>query len=265
MRLELDDTTLDDEEPFDIDFLERHRLRSDILERMGAGVSRRRDESVQRGTGRLPQAALGGIVHERIWGEMEGLHRSLDRHRDALASPPVEIDFEIGGYRLTGSVENAGPEGLVWWRPATLRARDRIDTWLRLLALAATGHGARNAVALSIEKGKPSATSFSAPEDPRERLLAWLDAWRAGRSAPLRFFPETSLAYAGEAARGADEAVAREKARQAWSPSHGSWNRDGELERDPYLRLVYDGRDPLTGPFETLAAELLGPVVEAMQ
>ena len=265
VRLELDDTTLDDEEPFAVDLLDRHRLRSDILERMEAGVSRGRDESVQRGSGRLPQAALGGIVHERIWGEMEGLHRSLDRHRDALGAPPVEIDFEIGGFRVTGAVENAGPGGLVWWRPGTLRARDRIDTWLRLLALAASGHRTTNAVALSIDKGAASATSFAVPHDACERLLGWLDVWREGRSSPLRFFPETSLAYAGQAARGVDEAVAREKARETWSPSPGSFSRDGELERDPYLRLVYDGRDPFAEPFEALADRLLVPLVEAMQ
>ena len=97
MRLELDDASLEDEEPFELDHLERYWLRSDILDRMHAGVTRRRDEALQRGHGRLPQAALGSIVHGRVWEEVEGLHRALDPHRGALEAPPVEIDVEVGG------------------------------------------------------------------------------------------------------------------------------------------------------------------------
>ena len=263
MRLELDDAGLDGEEPFDLDPLERYRVRSDVLERLRAGVPRRRDEDLQRGSGRLPQAALGGIVHERVWGEMEAVHRLLDRHRASLESAPVEIDFELGGWRVTGIVENAGPDTLVWWRPGRLRARDRIEVRLRQLALAAAGRDAPGAMAISIEAAAAKTTSFPAPEGAREQLLAWLRAWEQGRSAALPFFPETSLAYAKAIAGGADEAAALARAHDTWFGAPGPWSRGGEVTHDPWLRLVHDDRDPLTGRFEALAADLLAPLAEA--
>ena len=263
MRLELDDAGLAGEEPFGLDPLERHRLRSEVLERMRAGVPRRRDEDLQRGCGRLPQAALGGIVHERVWGEMEGLHRLLERHRASLESAPVEIDLPLGGYQVTGTVENAGPDGLVWWRPGRLRARHRIEVRLRQLALAAAGRRPAGAMALSIEKGAAKTTSFPAPEGACEQLLTWLRVWERGRSAALPFFPETSLAYAKAIAGGKDRRTALAKAHDAWFGGSGSWSRGGEVTHDPWLQLVYGDRDPLTGGFAALAADLLAPLAEA--
>ncbi len=265
VRLELDDASLADEEPFELDPLERYWLRSDILDRMHAGVTRRRDEALQRGSGRLPQAALGSIVHGRVWEEVEGLHRALDPHRGVLEAPPAEIDLEVGGWRVTGSVENVGPEGLVWWRPGQLRARDRIAIWLTQLALGAADAGPSGALAFSLERNAVKGTPLAAPEDAGEQLAEWLRAWQKGRSSLLPFFPETSLSYANAIVSEAGEDTAREKAVDVWSRRPSAWSPGGELARDPYLQLVHDGRDPLTGEFEKLATGLLVPLAEAVQ
>lgn len=269
VRLEVGDASLEGEEPFALEPLERYRLRSEALDHIRAGVSRRRDQDLQRGRGRLPQAALGGIVHERVWGDMERFHRLLDRHRGPLDPEPVEIDLDIGGHHVTGSIGNAGPDMLVWWRTGRLRARDRIEVRLLQLALAAAGHDPAGATALSIERGAPKATRFPAPEGAGDRLLGWLSAWERGRAAVLPFFPETSLAYAKALAGGADgdeagaRAKARAAARDAWFGAPGPWGGGGEAARDPYLQLVYDDRDPVTDGFEALAADLLAPLAGA--
>ena len=265
VRLELDDASLEDHEPFELDHLERYWLRSDILDRMRAGVTRRRDEALQRGSGRLPQAALGAIVHGHVWEEVEGLHRVLDRYRAAIESPPVGIDVEVDGWRVTGSVAHVGPEGLVWWRPGRLRASDRIGIWLTQLALAAAGHPAAGAAAAYLENNAGKSTRFGAPEDAHGHLVAWLHAWREGWTAPLPFFPEASLAYATAIANGADDSIALSNARAAWLGSSGSWSRGGEVTHDPYLQLVYDEREPFTDEFEGLAENLLLPLAETRQ
>ena len=265
MRLELDDASLEDEEPFELDHLERYWLRADILVRMRAGVTRRRDEALQRGSGRLPQAALGGVVHGRVWEEVEGLHRALDPHGGALEAPPVEIDVDTGGWRVVGSVGNVGPEGLVWWRPGRLRGRDRIGIRLTQLALAAAGHPASDAVALSIEGKATKETPFPPPDDGREHLSMWLRAWGDGRCGLLPFFPETSLAYATALAKDEGRAGALARARTAWFGGPGPWGGAGEVNQDAYLQLVHDGRDPLTDDFEELSASLLVPLAEALQ
>ena len=70
LRLELDDLTLDNDEPFDLDGLERYRLRSDIWSQVRAGVEPERTAVLLHGSGRLPQAGLGRLVHERARAEV---------------------------------------------------------------------------------------------------------------------------------------------------------------------------------------------------
>ena len=198
---------------------------------MRAGVTRHRDEALQRGHGRLPQAALGSIVHGRVWEEVEGLYRALDPHRAALEAPPAEIDVELDGWRVTGSVANVGPAGLVWWRPGRLRARDRIAIRLTQLALAAADAGPSGALALFLERNGAKSTRFAAPDDAGEHLAQWLRAWGEGRAAPLPFFPKTSIAYANAFAKDGGRADALARARTRVVRQLGSVGLRGRGER----------------------------------
>ena len=108
-RLEAGDAVLDEDEPFRLDNLERFRLRSEIWDRMQAGAGPERTAALLRGSGGLPQAGLGRIVHERAQEEMEQLDRQLARYRAVLEAPPREIDFELGGFRVVGAIDHVGP------------------------------------------------------------------------------------------------------------------------------------------------------------
>ena len=290
VRLELDDLTLDDEEPFELDNLELHRLRSDIWDQVQAGIRPERGAALLHGSGRLPQAGLGRIVQERAREEMEPLEGLLAPHRKALGAPPRSVDFLLGDFRVTGVVEHvdpsvevmdgaesngaeaaeAEPDRMVWWRTGRRRARDRIGIWLRQLAWAAAGHGRLEAIAVWRERGAWKSAAFPPPDHAREHFGRWLDAWWQGLAAPLAFFPETSFAFAKAIASVPDdgdanpEAVleaAREKAYVAWlgnpyqpEPAEGS---------DLHLALVHDADDPLAGAFEDLATKLLVPLARA--
>ena len=286
VRLELDDLALDDEEPFVLDGLERYRLRSEIWAQMRAGVEPERGAALLHGSGRLPQAGLGRIVREDAREEVEPLAGLLAPYRSALRAPPRPVDFELGAFRIVGLFEHVVPDhavaagsdshdpesggarpcGMVWWRMGRLRARDRIELWLRQLVWAAAGLGPLEAVVVSRARDGKSwqSATFPSPGDARERLRWWLDAWWRGQSVPLRVFPETSLAYATVIARAAEGddavvAVAREKAGAAW---FGDAFTRGE-GNDPYLALVFDSADPLAGDFEKLATKLLAPLASA--
>ena len=260
LRLESEEPALDEDEPFELDGLDRYALRSRVWERMRAGSETERSEAILRGSGHLPQRALGRVVHERAWEEMEGLRSTLACHRAALDAPPRAIDIEVAGFRVEGEIAQAGPDGLVWWRIGTLRAHDRIAIRLRQVALAAGGHQPASAIAITLQKGSWSTASLAAPEGAEEELARWLEAWRRGQGELLPFFPETSSAYAEVIAKrgeGADE-QAREKAENAWfgSPFHR-----GEVE-EPYLALVYGEESPVGEAFRELATGLLVPRTE---
>ena len=284
VRLELDDLTLDDDEPFELDGLERYHLRSDIWGQVQAGIEPERTAVLLHGSGRLPQAGLGRLVHERARAEVEPLASLLAPYRTTLDAPPCPIDFELEGFRVVGTLAHVarfGPDGgesaaggpgdaeagdrgldrMVWWRIGSLRARDRIAIWLRQLAWAAAGHEPLEAVVIRFEKDSWTSSVFPPPGDPHEQLGRWLRTRWRGLAAPLPFFPESSFEYAksivrsggdGDAAR----AAAREKAHDAW---FGGPYRRGE-RLDLYLSLLHDADDPLTDDFEDLAAELLVPL-----
>ena len=258
IRLEGEEAALDEDEPFELDALERYGLRSRVWEGMEAGLDGERSEAILRGGGHLPQRALGRVVHERAWEEMEGLRASLAPHRATLDAPPLEIDTEVAGFRVEGEIGQAGAEGLLWWRIGALRPRDRIEVRLRQLALASAGHAPASALAVSIEEGSWSTTPLPAPEDAQEEFARWLEAWRRGQGEPLPFYPAASWAYAEHIARRGEDAAeeARSKAEQAW---FGSPYLRGEVE-EPYLALVFGEESPVTGAFRELATGLLGPL-----
>ena len=286
VRLELDDLALDDEEPFELDGLDRYRLNSDIWGQIQAGVEPERGAALLHGSGRLPQAGLGRIVHERAREEVEPLEAVLAPYRGALQAPPRPVEVDLGDFRIVGAIEHVGPDDgvpggdesrepeadgtrprtMVWWRMGRLRARDRIEVWLRQLAWTAAGHGPLEAVVVSRSRDGKSwqSVTFAPPEDATERLGPWLDAWWRGQSVPLRVFPETSFAYAKAIARAVDDGdafvdAARDKARTVW---FGDRYTRGE-SLDPYLALVHDSGDPLSGGFEELARNLLVPLARA--
>ena len=287
MRLELDDLALEDDEPFELDSLDLHRLRSDIWDQIRAGIRPERGAALLHGSGRLPQAGLGRIVHAWAREEVEPLEGLLAPYRNALEAPPRPVDFELAGFRVVGAVEHvdpsaagtdgvessgaeasgAEPDRMVWWRMGSLRAQDRIGIWLRQLAWAAAGHGPLEVVVVSRERGSWRCAAFPPPGDAGEQLGRWLEAWWKGLTTPLPLYPETSFAFAkviasvdgdGDAIPEASLEAARDKAYVAWL---GNPFQPGPAEgADLHLALVHDADDPLTGDFEELAATLLVPL-----
>ena len=294
VRLELDDLTLDDDEPFQLDDLERHQLRAEVWDRIQAGIEPERAAALVHGSGRLPQAGLGRIVHQQARSEVEPLEGILAPYRTAIGAPPRDVDFEVGDFRVVGTIDHVehvaaeaandnapgshdiasrdtetgdnARDRMIWWRIGRLRARDRIEIRLRQLAWAAAGHGSLETVVIRLEDGSWKSTKFAPPDEARRQLEGWLRAWWRGLSAPLPFFPDTSLEFAGSIARaGDDDDEAREaaaaKAHDVWFG--GAYRRGERL--DPYFSLLHDGANPLTVDFEDLAIELLVPLAGAQR
>lgn len=260
LRLELDDATLHEDEPFAPNALDEYQLRSDVWDRTRSGLDADRVGALLHGSGRLPHAALGRVVHEDAQAEVDRLHARLASYQEALDAPPRDIDFEMDGFRVTGTVEHIGPDGLVWWRNGRLRAQDRIEIWLRQLAWAAAGHDPVGAAGIGREKGESKPTRLQPPDRAGEQLAHWLRAWWRGLMRPLPFFPETSFAYAKKIVKDRnDESAALSDARERW---FGNTKVRGE-RLDSYLDLVYGQDAPLTDPFEQLATDLLAPLVHA--
>ena len=260
LRLELDEATLHEDEPFAPDALDQYQLRSDVWDRTRSGLDADRVGALLQGSGRLPHAALGRVIHEDAQAEVARLDDQLASHQEALDAPPRDIDFEMDGFRVTGTVEHIGAEGLVWWRNGSLRAQDRIGIWLRQLVWAAAGHDPVRAVGIGREGRDWKTVRLQPPDRAGEQLALWLRAWWRGLMSPLPFFPETSSAYAKKIVKNRnDESAALSDARDRW---FGNTKVRGE-RLNPYLDLIYGQDAPLASAFVELATNLLTPLVRA--
>ena len=245
----------EDEESFEPDHLQRWRLRGDILALREADVAEPGAPVVLQDRGLLPQGNLGVAEYRQRSVETNELAAALAAYDSHRAAPAVELELEIGPTLLLGTIDGycPGAKQLLWSRIGDIRARDRIEVWLKLLGLAcATGKTAQ-AIAIGVTDGVRQVRLRSPPpQQAAERLADWLAAWRCGHNAPLPFFPATSWAWAN------DEERPLRAAQKAW---HG--NQWGESS-DEYNRLVFP-HEPFDADFEQWAARLLGPLVAASE
>ncbi len=273
MRLEVEEVALAEEEPFELDGLGRWQLRDRMWALHREGMAPRQVSETVAAEPGLPEAAMGHIAVADAAGALAGLDVAMGEHAAALAAAPIDLDLPCDGLRLTGTLEGVDAKAgyLLWSRIGSIRPKDRIDAWLKLLAWTVwsgdliTGYQAC-LVGLG-NKGLETRWLQAPPASDSAGLLqSWVEAWRRGQTGLLPFAPQSSWAYADALAkhgRGAGDAAAHERAmraaRNTWSGGRFAF---AEAD-DSYAALAYDGDSPLGDDFAALARELLLPLVRA--
>ena len=166
---------------------------------------------------------------------------------------------------MSGSFNRATPEGLLFYRPATIKPKDLLRAWVEHLLWNATcpdGTPARTVIV-----GTESIWKFAPVSDPLPMLEGLLDRYWAGLRQPLKFFPESSFEFAAadyKAATGKKGKTAKkplEFAQETWS---GSDYTDGERE-DEYFAIFFRDEDVLDGEFEANARAVFRPLLEVSE
>ena len=251
LHLDVRDDELDDDEPFQFDALQSWQLKSDLAD--WDKPSEDRAARLAAAGGLLPPGNMAGIQHRESAGEVAALREALRPYEDHTARP--EVDIVVNGTRIVGVVErfHGGRNELMWWRIGRIRAKDRIEVWLRLLALT-VALDCRLTAYLFGSKNADTSTLTGPPSERARALLGdWVSAWREGRHKPLRLFAEASWKWTE---RQSASAVKTGWISQPWSEGY-----------DPVHRMMF-GDDPVEDPvddsFKHLASHLLGPLREAM-
>ena len=243
-----DDVAAD--EPLDLNALEAWQLKSDL-----AGIGEQDDErtiELAAARGLLPPRNLGRVQHRQSAAQVAALMEELrpfQRHREA---PPHRVEVEFGNVRLVGAVGqfDEGTNELLFWRIGSLRPKDRIGVWLRLLALVAGRQQPATAHLLgSKDQVEHVALRGPEPDEARSLLGDWVEVWRESQRRPLPFFASTSWVWTEK---------------RAWSRKvQDEWSKQPWFEgNDPRHRLIF-GDDPSGDDFERLAERLLRPLREA--
>jgi exodeoxyribonuclease V gamma subunit len=252
---------LDEREPFILGALEGYQLKQDLLSRALAGQSLA-ESCVAAAAGQLPLGAVGRADYGRTAAKVESFVERLRAKLPAQAIAPLDLDLVLGEFRVTGRIAGRHATGPLLYRCARLKPKDVLRAWLLHLAV----NAAQPAPAVTTLIGEDGLREYSIRPDAKAAFKDLLDLYWQGMSTPLKFFPNTALAFAGAEFKSRQKKPSRtarsplERARVEWEGSDFP-KRDGEKE-DAYFALCFRDADPLDEEFMALARRVFSPILQ---
>jgi exodeoxyribonuclease V gamma subunit len=258
IRLEEPAAQAEDCEPFSLDALHRYQIEQEISERLLAGEDISGMETVVRSWGVLPPGTAGEVLYRQSERAARIFVHAVQAYLGAAPPSACEVQLEIGGFRLSGTVGDFRSGTLLRYRCATIKPKDQLSAWIDHLAWnAAVGE---TEPAQTIFVGKDGSLCFSVPEDSTQFLAQLLEFYWAGLKGPLPFFPRSSFAYAEAIGRQRDPEAALREARKEWEAQ--PFRAVPAEEEDLYNKLAFGDGNPLDEVFETLAKAVLEPLLK---
>ncbi len=248
--------TLEDEEPFIVDGLEGYWMNVEILE----GLLREEDPDKLRqrlkGRGWLPHGVAGDLCFQENYEAMQEMARRVSEHRGTWPRV-VEVDIAVGDIRVRGWLRDVTERGRLVYRPANLKAKDRLRLWIQHLALCAARPLGVELESLHIGAGSKDILRLHPVEDPEKHLQVLVDLWFQGQERPLPFFPESSWVYAEKCSKDPISDSPERLCGTAWKNEY--------LERgeayDVAVQTAFRGLEPLDEVFAKVAWKVFGPIV----
>lgn len=270
--------SIEDDEPFALDGLERYQLSQWLLEQALVDGAQTWEQQLEQAAGRLqargqlPLAGFGSLAQQQVIGplrEQLGCYSLQRQQWDQPLEQPLTLACSDSVIQLTGALgqvrSSSSRDGLarLVLTPGKLLDAKGNPRWSRLMAdwclhvlAAASGHTVRSCLVGA------NGTVEMAPLDPQraeEIVVAWLSAWREGMCRPLPVALETAFVYLC-----AREDQAEQRARECYQ---GSGYSVAEVQRSPALQRTHADFASLwaTGEFEHWARQLYQPLVQAGQ
>lgn len=256
VHLEWGEELLKENEPFLPDPLERYQLDQAVVAAALDGTDPDLQREVLRGKGLLPPGVVGAELFRNRLTAAGDFIAEVGAARAAGTLPPLEVDLPLAGLRLVGRLDRVGSHALIRYRYTKLKAKDRLRAWLEHLVLnaaASAGYPRRTILFAS-----DATVTYEPLADAAADLARLGELYRRGLSAPLRFFPESSLEYARKQRepKKADKALG--DARKKW---HGSESHPGEAQ-NPAFRRCFGPGEPLDDDFAAVALAVYGPLLD---
>ncbi len=252
IRLEGMVEPLEDREPFAVQGLELYSLKQELLEVVLEGGESSELLPLYRSRGLLPPELHGELLFRKILDEVREFAATVQEKSFSKAPlAPLEIDLQLGEFRLTGQLSRVWPQGLLHYRCAKLKMKDQMRGWIEHLVLnSAEQPGYPKESCLVMVDDTKNFAPVACAASHLEHLLKHY--WQ-GLSMPLRFFPRSSMAYAAKENLDA--------ARKEWRDDSFN-NRPGEGS-DPAVSRCFGSSEPFDEEFCSLAVELLRPMIDS--
>ncbi|RDH77080.1 exodeoxyribonuclease V subunit gamma [Mycolicibacterium moriokaense] len=190
---------VEDAMPVDIDALEEWTVGDRMLDDMVHGMDPEQATQAEWRRGTLPPGHLGWRKAIEIRDQVCLLADAALAYR-TVDPGAVDVDIDLGGRRLTGTVSPVYGDRLVAVTYSKLGGRHLLQSWIPLLALLADDPG-RDWAAVCIGRPRrgttPQTNTLRRPSVPAVDLLADLVAmYDEGRRGPLPLPTKTSFAWA---------------------------------------------------------------------
>jgi exodeoxyribonuclease V gamma subunit len=258
IHLEEDDALFDETEPFEVQGLEKYGLEQELVERMFHKGMLKDSFPTVRASGQLPHGVPGELYFRETCRGVESFVKRLAAHRKGNPLDPLEANLQIEGLRLTGRIENLYCNGLLQFRYADVKPKDRLKIWVHHLVV--NSLHAKNYPLHSILACKDADYTYDPVSESGSVLAELLLIYRRGLTEPIHFFPRSSFAYAEALHRKQkDPGEALRAARKEWEGSDFGGMAES---RDPYFLLCFKHTDPLDEAFEELAKKIFQPLME---
>ncbi|MFY9922411.1 MAG: exodeoxyribonuclease V subunit gamma, partial [Mycobacterium sp.] len=189
---------VEDAMPVDINALEEWTVGDRMLDDMVHGMAPEEAIHAEWRRGTLPPGQLGWRKATEIRDQATLLAAAALRYRDVQAGA-IDVDIDLGGRRLTGTVSPVFGDRLVTVTYSKLDGRHLLQSWIPLLALAAHDPS-RDWSAVCIGRRKrgsdPRQETLRCSDDAVDLLADLVAMYDAGRREPLPLPVKTSFAWA---------------------------------------------------------------------
>jgi exodeoxyribonuclease V gamma subunit len=266
IRLPSETAALEDREPFGIEWLDRYQLQEELLEQKLGGLSLTTACELVKASGRLPAGLAGDAHYAQVRRDVEVFFKRLQPFKPDRFRPPSSFELPIGDFVITANFNRATPDGLLFYRPAKIKPKDLLRSWVaHLLWQAANPDGTS---AETVVLGTESFWRIAPVTKPLPVLEQLLKLYWSGLCEPLKFFPESSYAFAAADYRvrtGTQGKTVRQPIDFAQDKWYGNeFGVAGECE-DEYFALFFRNSEELDGDFEAHARTVFDPLLEVSE
>jgi exodeoxyribonuclease V gamma subunit len=262
-------------EPLSPDALERYDVGEFILNETLAGKAPHELYDLLRASGKLPLGMAGRSFFEDMVEVVTPIANEITPRMTEDKLPPLAVDMELCGVRIVGTIGNLWPQTRLSATVGTLSVNRKLSFWIEHLLYSCLVETDVAGSSLLVGRGRDRADIIEFSPAP-DRALIWLSElvslYLKGQTEPLRFFPNTSHAFAKAWHRGAgpdQQAKAMRAAQKAWQGSEKGFPGDAA---DLSVQRVFENIDPLTAglenkalSFERLSMQIFLPMMTAME
>jgi exodeoxyribonuclease V gamma subunit len=266
IRLPSETTGLEEREPFGVEGLERYKLQEELLELKLGGSSITNSQEWVRASGRLPAGITGNACYAQVRRDVEVFYKRLQPFKPESFQLPSSREVAIGDFIVTVNFSRVTPDGLLFYRPATIKPKDLLRAWVEHLLWQAANPAAEPTATVVV--GTESFWKIAPTAEPLHILEQLLKLYWAGLREPLKFFPESSYAFAAADFKMRHGTSGR-TVRQPMDFAQEKWNGNdfgvtGECE-DGYVALFFRNSDSLDDEFERYARTVFDPLLEVAE